>query len=124
MRVSLVEPGKYGTEIGGNLLARMDTGVVKGSRFEAQWRSAINTMRGFENNPPPDEVADAVLDALTSANPKPRYMPVPQVGQATIALRRLMDEVAQLNSTQKFTLDRDALVKMLDDAIGRATPRS
>src|SRR5262249_42628505 len=53
VRVSLIEPGNYGTEIGKNLLARMDTSVVKGSRFEAQWRSAINTMRGFESNPPP-----------------------------------------------------------------------
>ena len=51
--------------------------VVKGSRFEAQMRSTINSMRAFENNPPPDEVADAVLDALTSANPKLRYLVVP-----------------------------------------------
>jgi len=123
VRVSLIEPGNYGTEIGKNLLARMDTSVVKGSRFEAQMRSAINAMRGFENNPPPDEVADAVLDALTSANPKPRYMPVPQAGQGAIALRKLMDEIVQLNSTQRFTLDRDALVKMLDDAIARAAPK-
>ncbi len=123
VRVSLIEPGNYGTEIGKNLLARMDTSVVKGSRFEAQLRSAINTMRGFDNNPPPDEVADAVLDAFTSANPKPRYMPVPQAGQGAIALRTLMNEIIQLNSTQKFTLDRDALVKMLDDAFSRATPK-
>src|SRR6478736_2922384 len=123
VRVSLIEPGNYGTEIGKNLLARMDTSVVKGSRFEAQMRSAINTMRGFENNPPPDEVADAVLDALTSANPKPRYMPVPQAGQGAIALRTLMNEIVQLNATQKFTLDRDGRVKMLDDAIARSTPK-
>ena len=61
VRVSLIEPGNYGTEIGRNLLARMDTSVVKGSRFEAQMRSTINSMRAFENNPPPDAVADAAL---------------------------------------------------------------
>ena len=124
VRVSLIEPGNYGTEIGKNMLARMDTNVVKGSKFEAQWRSAIRSLGAFESNPPPDEVADAVLDALTSANPKPRYMPVPQAGQGAIALRTLMNEIVQLNSTQKFTLDRDALVKMLDDAIARTTPKS
>src|SRR5206468_4615470 len=32
VKVSLVEPGNYGTEIGRNTLARMDTAVVKGSR--------------------------------------------------------------------------------------------
>ena len=43
--------------------------------------------------------------------------------QGAIAIRKLMDEIVQLNATQKFTLDRDALVKMLDDAIARATPK-
>ena len=38
VRVSLIEPGNYGTEIGRNVLARMDTAVVKGSRFETQMR--------------------------------------------------------------------------------------
>jgi NAD(P)-dependent dehydrogenase (short-subunit alcohol dehydrogenase family) len=120
VRVSLIEPGNYGTEIGRNMLARMDTAVVKGSKFESQMRATINSLGAFENNPPPDDVADAVLDALSSPNPKPRYLVVPAAGQAAIALRQLMDEIAQLNEEQKFTLDRDALVKMLDDALARA----
>ena len=77
VRVSLIEPGNYGTEIGRNLLARMDTSIVKGSRFETQMRSTINSMRAFENNPPPDDVADAVLDAMSNAIPKMRYLVVP-----------------------------------------------
>ena len=32
VRVSLIEPGNYGTEIGRNMIARMDTSIVKGSR--------------------------------------------------------------------------------------------
>jgi NAD(P)-dependent dehydrogenase (short-subunit alcohol dehydrogenase family) len=39
VRVSLIEPGNYGTEIGRNMLARTDTSIVKGSRFESQMRS-------------------------------------------------------------------------------------
>src|SRR4051812_10941814 len=77
VRVSLIEPGNYGTDIGKNLLARMDTSIVKGSRFESQMRGAINSMRQFENYPPPDEVADAVLDAMSSPAPKMRYLVVP-----------------------------------------------
>ena len=38
-------------------------------------------MRQFENNPPPDDVADAVLDALSSDNPKMRYLVVPAANQ-------------------------------------------
>ncbi len=123
VRVSLIEPGNYGTEIGRNLLARMDTGIVKGSRFETQMRATINSMRQFENNPPPDDVADAVLDALSSENPKMRYLVVPVANQGAIAIRKLMDEIVQLNSDHKFSYSRDTLVKMLDDALARSKRR-
>ena len=120
VRVSLIEPGNYGTQIGKNMVARMDTSIVKGSRFETQMRSTIRSLGAFENNPPPDDVADAVLDALTSANPKMRYLVVPAAGQAAIAIRKLMEEIVQLNDGHKFSYDRDALVKMLDDAIAKS----
>jgi len=123
VRVSLIEPGNYGTEIGRNLIARMDTSIVKGSRFEPQMRATINSMRQFENNPPPDEVADAVLDAMSSADPKARYLVVPAQNQAAVVFRKLMDEIVQLNDGHKFSYDRDALVKMLDDAIARSKAR-
>ena len=120
VRVSMIEPGNYGTSIGRNMLARTDTSLVNGSRFERQWRSALSTMASFDRNPPPDAVADAVLDALSSANPKPRYLVVPAANQATIVIRKLMDEIAQLNADQPYSVDRGALVKMLDDALARA----
>lgn len=120
VRVAIIAPGNYGTEIGKNMLARMDTSVVAGSRFEAQARATIRNMAAFENNPPPDDVADAVLDAMSSAAPKMRYLVVPAANQAAIVFRKLFDEVAQLNDGHKFSYDRDALVKMLDDALARA----
>ena len=123
VRVSLIEPGNYGTKIGRNMLTRADTSAVRGSRFERQWRSALTTLANFEQNPPPDPVADAALDALTSATPKHRYLVVPAANQATIVLRQLMDEIVQLNAKQPYTLDRDALVKMLDDALARSRSR-
>jgi NAD(P)-dependent dehydrogenase (short-subunit alcohol dehydrogenase family) len=119
VRVSLIEPGNYGTEIGRNVLARTDTSIVKGSRFESQLRGVIASMRAFESNPPPDAVADAALDALTSANPRMRYLVVPAANQGAAAIRKLFDEIAQLNQTDAFGYDRDALVKMLDDALAR-----
>jgi NAD(P)-dependent dehydrogenase (short-subunit alcohol dehydrogenase family) len=123
VRVSVIEPGNYGTSIGRNMLARTDTSLLNGSRFERQWRSALATMASFDRNPPPDAVADAVLDALSSANPKPRYLVVPAANQATIVIRKLMDEIAQLNADQPYGVDRDALVKMLDDALARSRSR-
>lgn len=120
VKVALVEPGNYGTDIGKSVIARTDTNAYKGSRFEAQMRSALNSMRAFESYPPPDDVADAVYDAITNDNPKLRYLVVPAQNQAAIAIRKLVDEIVQLNSDQKFSYDRDALVKMLDDALARS----
>jgi hypothetical protein len=45
---------------------------------------------------------------------------VPAANQATIVIRKLMDEIAQLNADQPYSVDRDALVKMLDDALARS----
>jgi len=120
VRVSLIEPGNYGTEIGRNLLAHMDTSIVKGSRFETPMRATINSMSQFENNPQPDDVADAVFDALTNERPRMRYLVVPVEGQARIPIRKKFDDLVEMNESQKFRYDRDALVKMLDDAIARA----
>jgi NAD(P)-dependent dehydrogenase (short-subunit alcohol dehydrogenase family) len=120
VRVSMIEPGNYGTEIGRNLLAHMDTSIVKGSRFESSMRATVNAMSQFENNPPPDDVADAVLDALTNERPRLRYLVVPVEGQARIPIRKKFDDLVEMNESQKFRYDRDALVKMLDDAIARA----
>jgi NAD(P)-dependent dehydrogenase (short-subunit alcohol dehydrogenase family) len=119
VQVSLIEPGNYGTSIGRNMLARTDTSAVKGSRFERQWRGALAALGDFEKNPPPDAVADAVFDALSSTNPKHRYLVVPAANQATIVLRQLVNEIVQLNNDQPYQLDRDALVKMLDSALAR-----
>lgn len=123
VKVSNIEPGNYGTQIGTNLLARMDTSVLKGSRFEAPWRATLAGMSRFNQNPPPDAVADAVLAAFSSATPKHRYLVVPVANQGEIVIRKLMQEVAQLNQDHAFSLDRDALVKMLDEALARTAPR-
>ena len=124
VRVSLIEPGNYGTEIGSNMLSRLDTSIVKGSRFEAQMRSTLNGMRSFANNPPPDEVADAVLDALSSAAPKSRYLVVPAQNQAALTIRRAIDIMVELNESHKFSYDRDALVRMLDSSLARSSARA
>ena len=49
VRVSLIEPGNYGTNIGRNMLARTDTAAIHGSRFERQWRSTLAALARFEN---------------------------------------------------------------------------
>jgi NAD(P)-dependent dehydrogenase (short-subunit alcohol dehydrogenase family) len=102
-----VEPGAYNTDIMKRALERSTT---KG--FDAD-RSGMK---------PPDEVAAAVLQALTDERPRRRYMVAPTQTAAERAIRGTLDMVAQLNEGQPYAYDRAALVKMLDEALAKAKP--
>jgi hypothetical protein len=72
--------------------------------------------------PAPDAVATAALRAFTSTQPRPRYMVVSVPNEATVTLRKAMDELVQLNHGHQYTLDRDALIRLLDEALFRLAP--
>jgi len=48
---------------------------------------------------------------------------VPAQNQAAIAIRTAIDHVVQMNQDQRFSYDRDALVKMPDEVLERAKQR-
>jgi NAD(P)-dependent dehydrogenase (short-subunit alcohol dehydrogenase family) len=125
VRVSLIEPGNYRSDIGRNVLARVPDldAAVRGSRFEAQLRASYNAMNSYETGVEPDAVADAALDALAATVPRPRYMVVPSANQALVTIRKAIDELVQLNEGHGFTYDRDALIQLLDESIARAASR-
>jgi NAD(P)-dependent dehydrogenase (short-subunit alcohol dehydrogenase family) len=107
--VSVVEPGNYNSEIGRNASAR--TGTTSRMTDRSQYK-------------PPDEVADAVLQFFTEPAPKRRYMVVPNQREAEITIRKQIEELAQLNEGHPYTYGRDELVKMLDEALAKARPRT
>jgi NAD(P)-dependent dehydrogenase (short-subunit alcohol dehydrogenase family) len=106
VKVSLIEPGNYRSEISRNAAVRMglppDSPMADRSRFKE-----------------PDEVAEAVLHALFDANPKRRYMVVPDEREAEMTITKAIEELVQLNERQPFSYDRDELVRMLDAALGQ-----
>ena len=107
VKVSLIEPGNYRSEISRNASVRMglgpDSPMADRSRF-----------------PEPDDVATAVVHALFDANPKRRYMVVPERREAELTIGKAIEELVQLNERQPYSYDRDELVKMLDAALGRS----
>jgi len=107
--VSLIEPGNYDSNIGKNAAKRigLDSRLADRSRFKE-----------------PDDVAAAVEHALSDANPKRRYMVVPNQNEAEITIRKQIEQLVQLNEGHAYTYDRDALVKMLDESLAQARPRS
>ena len=105
--VIAIEPGAYNTGILKPALERSNT---KG--FSAD-RSAMK---------PPDEVAAAVLLALTEPKPKRRYMVVPDRAQAEETIRGALEMAAQLNAAQPYSYDRAALIRLLDESSAKVRP--
>ena len=107
--VSIVEPGNFDSDIGKSATQR--TG--KETRFTD--RSKYKK---------PDEVAAAVELALFEATPKRRYMVTPDQREAEITIRKQIEQLVQLNEGQPYAYDREALIKMLDEALATARPRT
>lgn len=107
--VSVVEPGNFDSEIGKSAAKRM---------------GKDNRMADRAKYKKPDEVAAAVELALFEATPKRRYMVTPDQREAEVTIRKQIEQLVQLNEGQPYTYDRDALVKMLDEALATARPRT
>lgn len=107
VRVSLVEPGNYNSQIGASAAKRTGqaTGIGDRSRYKE-----------------PDEVAEAVERALFEPDPKRRYMVVPNAQEAEITIRKAIQELVQLNEGHAYTYSREQLVAMLEDALKAARP--
>jgi NAD(P)-dependent dehydrogenase (short-subunit alcohol dehydrogenase family) len=99
--VIAIEPGAYNTGILKPALERSNTKGFSADR---------STMK------PPDEVAAAVLLALTESGPKRRYMVVPERAQAEETVRGALEMAVQLNAAQPYSYDRAELIRLLDES--------
>lgn len=108
VHVSVIEPGNYNSEIGRSAARRLgvDPRLADRSRFK-----------------PPDEVADAVAQALFEPSPKRRYMVVPNQAEAEWTIKKAMEQLVELNEGQAYTYDREAMMRMLDEALANARPK-
>jgi len=111
VQVSVVEPGTYNSDIIKNMLARLPDDAKAKSEAPPQY-------------PEPDEVAVAVEQALGEPGPKRRYLVVPRQPQAEHTIRKQIEQLVQLNEGQPYTYDRADLIKMLDEALSTARPRT
>lgn len=120
VKVSVIEPGNYQSDIGKNIARRMK---ARGQTIEGSlYKEDLERMMGFVNSEEPMggdpmEVAQAALQALFDENPKRRYMVVPNERQARITVSKAMEEMVQLNQGQKYSYTREQLIEMLDVAM-------
>jgi NAD(P)-dependent dehydrogenase (short-subunit alcohol dehydrogenase family) len=108
VQVSVIEPGNYNSEIGKSAAKRLGVDPLLGDRSHYK---------------PPDEVAEAVTQALFDPSPKRRYMVVPNQTEAESTIRKAIEQLVQLNEGQAYTYDREAMVRMLDEALANARPK-
>lgn len=120
VKVSIIEPGSYGTSVMQNLKRRMESRqqTTEGSLYEEELSGMIAGLENYDQGPSPDAVSEALVEFLTAENPKRRYMVVPVEAQATATIRQLLTELKQFNEGQQFAYDRDELVAMLDEVLG------
>jgi len=124
VQVSAVEPGAYRSDMDRNMLARL-TEDEKANMLKV-WGPPDPMMF-----PEPDEVAIAVKQALSEPNPKRRYLAIPRNAKDRInsrlperLVRYQMKQLVRWNEGHAYTLDRETLIKMLDEALADSRPRT
>jgi len=119
VKVAVVEPGNYKSQIMASMVERMKRNgySAEGSRYGSMLDMVTGPLDRSQYDEP-DAVALAALDFLTSENPKRRYMVVPNQFEAALTIRQAINELVQLNEGQPYSYSRDELVEMLDEALG------
>ncbi|MBL8754785.1 MAG: SDR family oxidoreductase [Planctomycetes bacterium] len=119
VQVSVVEPGNYRSEIMQGMQERLVAGGYGGDG--SRWQKQLERLKAQPTDraqyPEPDDVAKAFLAAMRDDQPKRRYLVVPNQREAELTIRAAVQRVVQLNQAQPFAYDRDALVKLLDEAL-------
>jgi NAD(P)-dependent dehydrogenase (short-subunit alcohol dehydrogenase family) len=104
VKVSVIEPGTYRSEIERNAIER-------------QHQKLTETMLS-------DEVAAAAEFALSEVDPKPRYLIVPSKDQHESVIKAQIEKLVELNEGQRYTYDRATLFKMLEERLARSRPKT
>ena len=119
VQVSVIEPGSYKSHIRRNAVARM-TGNVEaaGGEMTDEMRAMAKQMVEREMQlDEPDDVASALVHALSAENAHRRYLVTPNDEQAERVVRAFVQRLAQVNQWEQRQLSRDELVDMLDEAL-------
>lgn len=119
VKVSAVEPGNYASELGKSSVAQAASKGLnfEDSKFKEKIEVIMQRVSDRSQMADPIAVARAIQHALEDDTPKARYMVVPNQREAEITIRKLLQEMAEMNQDHAYSYDRDSLVKMLDETL-------
>ena len=118
VKVSAVNPGNYKSEIGikeSEMLAKKPF-AQPGSPYAERFAGHIEYLSDRSMYKEPDEVSEAIMSALFDETPKPNYLVVPDEEEAGWTIRKILEEMAELNADQEYTYSDDELIQMLKEA--------
>ena len=123
VKVSAVEPGNYSSRIGYTRCKRMiaEDKDRQGSYYEGYWQRRMNECKeyvesgGKSTSPEPHQVSAAILDALSSPDPKEHYLVVPRQEEADWTIRKAIEELLSINQDHEFSYSREELIALMDD---------
>lgn len=119
--VGVIEPGNYASQIGNTARKRiLDSDYWSDKSNYAQEREGLLAgLTQVTKGKDPQDVADAALHFMSKDEPKFRYMVTPNEAQAHAIVRAMLTKTVQLNQGQDYTLDKAALMKMLEEELAK-----
>ncbi len=119
--VGVIEPGNYASQIGNTARKRiLDNDYWSEKSDYAQEREGVlASLTKVTEGKDPQDVADAALHFMSKDEPKFRYMVTPNEAQAHAIIRAMLTKTVQLNQGQDYTLDKQALIKMLEEELAK-----
>ena len=124
VRVSVIEPGPYkSSAVASNCRRRREQGYDPADSLFPELAEELAALCSGDIDypfPEPDAVADAVMDALFSDDPKARYLAVTDRRHAEGTLRDVLQNLVELSRNgHAFNFSRDQLMTMLDEVLSQ-----
>jgi short-subunit dehydrogenase len=123
IEVSIIEPGNFKSEIGKTMYEKRKAEkedlriFMTDKQREMQLKEFEKNLSGPSPYPEPIAVAEAIFDALYSKNPKPRYLVTSNQRETEWVIRKMFQELTQMNFNHAHSYKREELVQMLDEAL-------
>jgi NAD(P)-dependent dehydrogenase (short-subunit alcohol dehydrogenase family) len=118
VQVSAINPGNYKSEIGTKEAAALAKQPYSqpGSVYAEYIAEDIEYMSDRSMYKEPDDVTVAVMHALFDESPKPNYLVVPNETEAGWTIRKIIEEMAELNADHEYSYSDEELIQMLKEA--------
>ena len=121
VRVSAIKPGAYNSSAGTSYCKRRKAqDKDPGDSLFEELSNEIASLCGDDASDPypePDRVADAVMDALSSENPKEDYLAVSNSQQSEFVIRDMLHDLVEINRDFEYSYSREQLIEILDETL-------